>query len=51
MNRRDTAWQRRNRKARSVWSARSLLPLWGAALFESASKLVALQTLRAAGHL
>jgi len=46
-----TAWQHRNRTARSVWSAWSLLPLSDRpAPHDSASKLDALQTLRAAVH-
>ena len=47
----DTARQVRNRTARSVWSARSLLPLSNRPTpGNSASKLDALQTLRAAAH-
>ena len=45
------AWQSRNRTARSVWSASSLLALSeGGGWFESGSKLHALQTLRVAVH-
>jgi hypothetical protein len=41
------SWQSRNRTARSVWGARSLLPLFGQpAASDSASKLDALYTLR-----
>ena len=46
----DTAWQSRNRTARSVWSARSLLPLSELRRPKSASKLDALHTLRDVGR-
>jgi hypothetical protein len=45
------AWPSRNRIARSVWSAWSLLPLSNRPTpYDSASKLDALQTLRVAVH-
>ena len=47
----DAARQNRSRTARSVWSARSLLPLSNHPTpYDSASKLDALQTLRVAVH-